>query len=136
MTNFRLPTSFVGFDRIFNELYDAQNQGKSYPPHNIYKVNDEKFGIELVVAGYNKSDIEMFIDEGILTIQTVDNYENNKPEVVQYIHKEISSKKFQKRFTLNADIKVVDAVMEDGILDISLKRIIPEEKKPKLISIK
>jgi molecular chaperone IbpA len=127
--------SFVGFDRLFNEL-ERMNTAKqvSFPPHNIIKITDSEYLLELALAGYNQDDVEIKLEKGVLTVQTVENY-TTSDDSMTFLHKGISAKKFRKSFTISENIEVMGASMEDGILSISLQEIIPEEKRPKMIPI-
>lgn len=127
----------VGFDRVFDRLNDyAMHQATStgFPPYNIRKDGDTNFTIELALAGLTRDDLEIEVAEGVLTVRTTD----KKEEVAdtELLHRGISFRKFSRKWTLADDIVVKDAKMENGMLLIHLERIIPEEKKPRLIEIK
>jgi molecular chaperone IbpA len=129
--------SFVGFDRLFDQL-DRLNQTKqqvSYPPHNIVKVDDHEYVLELALAGYSQDDIEIELEKGVMTVRTKDGYSPTDDEGVTFLHKGISAKRFRKSFTLSENMQVEGATMVNGILNISLLEVIPEEEKPKLIPI-
>ena len=128
----------VGFDSIFDEfdrmLESTERYNTNYPPYNIHRVDDHNYKIEVALAGYSKEDIEIELKENNLTVR-------NKPKekVVNdngVIHKGISTRQFERSFTISEDIKVKDAELINGLLTIDLERIIPEEKKARLISIK
>jgi len=130
----RLTPYAVGFDRMFDQLVNyAQHQTQStgFPPYNIRKVEDKYF-IDLAVAGLSKEDLEVEVAEGVLTIRST--YEGIDSSDV--IHKGISFKKFTRKFTLADDIIVKGAEYLNGMLTIELERVIPEEKKPRLLTIK
>ena len=125
----------VGFDELFdhfnNTLEYTVKQGTSYPPYNINKVDDLNYQIEMALAGFSKDDIEVEVAENLLTIKSVkENTQDNKN-----IYKGISYRKFTRGFTIADDIEVKDAKLEDGLLTIQLERVVPDEKKPKLIKI-
>ena len=130
----------VGFDSIFDEfdrmLESTERYNTNYPPYNIHRVDEHNYKIEVALAGYSKEDIEIELKENNLTVR-------NKPKekVVNengngVIHKGISTRQFERSFTISEDIKVKDAELKNGLLAIDLERIIPEEKKARLISIK
>tara|TARA_R100000742_G_C4277036_1_gene98577 strand:- start:2184 stop:2591 length:408 start_codon:yes stop_codon:yes gene_type:complete len=124
----------IGFDRMFDML-DTNLNGMStggYPPYNIKKEGDYKFSIEIALAGFGKDDIEVKVAESELSVKSVK--ENKDKE--DTVYRGISYRKFDRRFALADDIQVTDASLEHGMLTISLERIIPEEKKPRLIKIK
>ena len=134
--NFNQLTPYaVGFDRVFDQLnsYVQHNQTSTgFPPYNIRKEGDYNYVVEMALAGFGKKDIEVEVADGVLTIRSVK--ENNTDD--SNLYQGISYRKFNRKFTLADDIVVKDAKLENGLLNISLERIIPEEKKPKLIEIK
>ena len=129
----------VGFDRQFDRLFDyVTHQAEStggYPPYNIQKTEDYKFEIEIALAGFNKKDIEIEVTEGVLTIKSVKDKDTGSTDE-HTLYKGISQRNFTRKFTLADDIVVKGAELKDGMLTISLERIVPEEKKPQLITIK
>lgn len=133
----RITPFAVGFDRIFNDMnryMEHQASSTAFPPYNIIK-DGNKFQIEMALAGVKKEDLKMEMAEGVLTIEhtPTDVAENTKRE---WLHRGVSQRKFRRKFTLADDIVVNTASMENGMLYVELERIIPEEKKPKLIKIK
>ena len=125
----------VGFDRVFDRLVDYSHNNMAstgFPPYIIKKVGDYGYEIEMDLAGFGIEDIEVEVANGILTIRSVkDN--SDEPEV---LHRGISYRKFNRRFTLADDIVVRDAKLENGLLSVELEQVVPEEMKPKLIKIK
>ena len=133
-TNKFLPYS-VGFDNLFDRLFDMDlDSSNSYPPYNISKVDENNYVIEMALAGFNKADLEIELTSGELTIKSKkkDDLEKN----LNLIHQGISQRSFVRKFTLSDEILVKNAEMKDGMLIISLERLIPEHKKPKSISIR
>ena len=127
----------VGFDRQFNRLNDYmthQQQSTGFPPYNIQKVEDFKYTIELALAGFTKDDIEVEVADGVLTVRSVKESEDVTDEWT--LHRGISYRKFNRKFTLSDDVVVNDAKLENGLLTVELEQIVPEEKKPRLITIK
>lgn len=125
----------VGFDNVFDEILRLSNQqgNQNYPPYNIVKHSDNKFVIELAVAGFKEGDISVTLDKNTLTIegsQSVDLDTN-----VEYLHRGISARNFTRTFTLADHVEVVDAVVTNGIMGITLERQIPEELQAKKIAI-
>ena len=125
----------VGFDRVFDNLtryVEHNSTSTGFPPYNIRKGGDYNFVIEMALAGFSKKDIEIEVKEGLLTVRSIkENDENDNPQ-----YRGISYRKFTRNFTLADDIVVNDASLENGMLKIDLERIVPEEKKPRLITIK
>ena len=124
----------VGYDSVFNRLNDAieQGQGSNYPPYNIRKKSEYLYEIELAVAGFGQKDINIELADGIITVKSIK--ENSSDEEI--LHRGISYRKFEKRFSIADDIQVKGAKLENGLLTIDLERIVPEEKKPRTIAIK
>ncbi len=124
----------VGFDSMFDELLrTTSQQNATYPPYNVVKLSDDKFSIEVAVAGFKEGDIEITIENNQLTISGEKAVSIDAP--VEYLHRGISSRSFVRSWTLADHVEVAGAVVEDGILTINLERIIPDEKKPKKIAI-
>jgi len=129
----RVNTYSIGFDRMFDNLMNVPT-ASTYPPYNIVKNEDDKFTLEIAVAGFSKDEIEIEFKENILKIESKSRPEGDDEK--EYLYKGISNKRFIKSFTLSDDVVVNGADMKDGILKIDMERIIPEEKKPRLIEIK
>ena len=136
-TNLLTPYA-VGFDRHFDRLWDyASHQAEStgYPPYNIQRTDDYKYEIEMALAGFDKKDLEIKFEDGCLTVKSVK--DKDKGVTDEYtVYKGISQRNFTRKFTLADDIVVNDAKLVNGMLTIYLERIIPEEKKPKMITVK
>lgn len=130
-TSFTFPRSnFVGFDRLFDELSRAQlGTQNNYPPHNVVKVDDDRYIIELAVAGFKQEDLGIELKDSILTVT------GKKEDTREYAHKGISSREFTRTFTLGEHVQVTGANLADGILAITLQRIVPEDERPKKIEI-
>ena len=129
----------VGFDSIFDEfdrmLESTERYNSNYPPYNIHKLSENEYKIEIALAGYSKDDIELELKENTLTIRN-----KAKEKVINengngVIHKGIATRQFERSFTISEDIKVKNAELKNGLLNIDLERIIPEEKKSRLINI-
>ena len=125
----------IGFDNLFDRLFDIDLESSgSYPPYNISKVDDNNYIIEMALAGFNKDDIEVELADSELTVRSKKREDSNKD--VNLIHQGISHRSFNRKFTLSEEILVKNAEMKNGMLIIKLEKFIPENKKPKLISIK
>ena len=133
--NFNKLTPYaVGFDHIFDNLnrYVDNQQAQGFPPYNIRKEGDYNYVIEMALAGFGKEDIQVEIAENTLSIRSVK--ENSEDDETQY--RGISFRRFERKFTLSDDLVVNNANLENGMLYIDIERIIPEEKKPRLIEVK
>lgn len=131
----------VGFDSVFDhfgsmfedDMFDISVP--NYPPYNIVKVKDNHYNIEVALAGYNKKDIEVNYENNMLTIKTADQKSEDKKEG-ENIYKGIAQRMFKKSFTIADDCKVTGAELKDGLLKVSLEKVIPEHKKARTINIK
>ena len=130
----------VGFDDIFNHfesMFDGNLSNVTYPPYNIVKVGNNQFNIEVALAGFNKKDINVTMENGILTIESVkDKQEEEVKDNEGVLFRGISKRYFKRDFTVADDVEVKGAELKDGLLTISLEKIVPETKKLKTINIK
>ena len=130
----------VGFDNIFDHferMFDDEVSSVptvNYPPYNIAKTGENTYDIEVALAGFSKDDIEVEYAENMLHIKSKKVEDKDAKEGV--IHKGISKRYFSKTFTVADDVVVNGAELKDGLLKVSMERIIPEAKKPKTIEIK
>ena len=131
----------VGFDDMFDHfehMMDDSFFGRSvgnFPPYNIVKTGENTYDVELALAGFNKKDIEVEYKENLLTVKSK-KQEETKDEDGNVIHRGISKRMFSKSFTIANDVEVKGAELKDGLLKVSMERIIPEHKKAKSIDIK
>ena len=127
----------VGFDSIFDRFFDMDlTRDTGYPPYNIRKIDETQYVIEIALAGFSKEDIEVEVTEGNLTVRSKKLEE--KTELTSedsYVHKGIAKRSFLRSWTLSDDIVVRGADLKDGMLIINLEKVIPDEKRPRLITI-
>ena len=142
----------VGFDDVFDHfesMFDGPSVivGSNYPPYNIVKTGSNKFDIEVALAGFNKKDIDVTSENGMLTIESkvksvvddsvgIKDGEDKPREEEHMIHKGISKRYFKKSFTIADDVEIKGAELKDGMLRVSMEKIVPEAKKLKTIEIK
>ncbi len=127
---------FVGFDQHFDKfakLHDEVTKNiPNYPPYNIKKVAENKYTIELAVAGFAKQDIEIeFVDNKLVVTGKASDDSDNE----SFLWKGIANRAFTRTFVLDDQVEIQNAEMLNGMLKIFLERIIPEHKKPKKIEI-
>ena len=126
----------VGFDSMFDRLFgaldhpNASHQG--YPPYNIRKDGETKYFIEMAVAGFSEEDLEVELKEGILSVRSG---VGKKEEEVEYVHRGIAKRTFERNFTLSDDVIVKGCDLNNGMLIVELEKVIPEEKRARLIPI-
>ena len=133
--NLNVPRSlFVGFDTLFEDLerihQSARSGSDNYPPHNIVRIDEEKFLIELAVAGFKEDGINVEVKDGILKVTG----EMDKDER-DFAFKGISSRKFEKSFRLSEFVVIDGADLKDGILVVYARVELPEEKRPRKIEL-
>lgn len=139
MVNFDLAPLFrttVGFDRLMDLVENGMAAAKSetgYPPYNIEKLGEDQYRVTLAVAGFNREDLDIVVEENQLTVtgQVADRSEGEK----HYLHRGIARRAFRHRFEIADNVKVLGADLANGLLSIELKREVPEELKPRRIEI-
>jgi len=128
-----LAHTTLGFERFFDDVErllasDVAKVSSSFPPHNILKLDESHYVVELAVAGFSKSEIEITVENGNLTIK---GEKKEKDTEVTYLHRGIGTRSFTKTLTVADTIEVKGAEFKDGILRIGLENIVPEHKKPR-----
>ena len=126
---------FDHFERMFDDDFRAISNMPAFPHYNIVKNDKNKYDIEIALAGYNKKDIEVNLEDGVLSIKSKKE-EKEDTKDGEIIHKGIAKRYFSKSFTIAEDVEVKGAELKDGLLRVSLERIVPEHKKPRTIDIK
>ena len=129
----------VGFDSMFDRLFGAldhpnpnPNNKQGYPPYNIRKDGETKYFIEMAVAGFSEEDLEVELKEGILSVQSKPLSEEDE---TTYVHRGIAKRTFERNFTLSDDVIVKGCDLNNGMLIVELEKVIPEEKRARLIPI-
>jgi|TARA_R110001592_G_scaffold7206_2_gene40675 molecular chaperone IbpA len=133
----------IGFDDVFSQfdkMFDADNQfinQVNYPPYNIIQTDKNKFDIEVALAGFSKKDIKVEVEAGKLTIESIKDKDTKEVEDNNgVLHKGISKRSFKKVWTIADDVKVTGAELKDGLLKVSMEKVVPEKDKLKTITIK
>ena len=127
----------VGFDDMFDHfesMFDIPTV--NYPPYNLVKTGDNKFNIEIALAGFNKKDINITSENDMLTIESKQDEKSKDTKDGEVIHKGISKRYFKRSFTIADDVEIKGAELKDGLLKVSMEKIIPDAKKLKTITIK
>ena len=148
----KLPSIFnqlrpvsIGFDNIFDHferMFDDRNElfripTATFPFYNIVKTGDTTYNIEVALAGYTKKDVKVDYADNLLTIKSVkDSKDISKATSDGVIHKGIAKRYFSKVFTIADDVEIKGAELKDGLLKVSLNKILPEGKKPRKIEVK
>jgi molecular chaperone IbpA len=125
----------IGFDSMFDRLLGPSTQhvsnNQGYPPYNIRKDGDTKYFIEMAVAGLSEEDLEVELKETVLEIRSKQSTEDE----ANYVHRGIAKRTFERSFTLSDDIVVKGCDLTNGMLTVELEKVIPEEKRARLIPI-
>lgn len=129
----QLSRALIGFDRIFNNIEARSVNNNNYPPHNIIKHDDNNYEIELAVAGFDKSEISVTVDQDELLISG--RRLKGDPDVA-YIHRGLAARDFDRSFTLPQYMEVGEVSLTNGVLSVKLTMIVPEALKPRTIEIK
>jgi len=131
----QIESRLIGFDRVFDavtRLHTVEGgQSNSFPPYNIKKLDAENYEIQIALAGFNKSELDIVVEDGNLVVKG----EQKKSED-DFLHKGIAERNFTRTWALADEVKVTGSKLKDGVLSISLVHEIPEEKKPTSIEIK
>lgn len=130
-----LNRALVGFDRMFDnfETRFANQLNTNYPPYNVIKTDENTYFVELAIAGFKKDEVQIEVENDALTVKG--ERVREETDTTQYLHRGLSHRNFERKFQLAEHMVVKGAVIQDGILTIRLERIVPEEKKAKLIDI-
>jgi molecular chaperone IbpA len=132
----------VGYDDVFDTFEsffdsDLRIPTINYPPYNIVKTGKNAYDIEVALAGFNKKDIDVSVEDGVLTIESkMSDKDESKDEDGNTIYKGISKRYFKRQFTIANDVEVKGAELKDGLLKVSMEKIVPESKKLRTIDIK
>jgi molecular chaperone IbpA len=132
-----LAHTTLGFERFFDDVEkllatDVAKVSTSFPPHNIIKLDESRYVVELAIAGFSKDEIDITVEDGSLVVK---GERKEKDTEVTYLHRGIGTRSFTKTLTVADTIEVKGAEFKDGILRIGLENIIPEHKKPRKIEI-
>jgi molecular chaperone IbpA len=130
-----LNRALIGFDQLFNnvERRFANQVQNNYPPYNVLKHDENHFEIEIAVAGFEKEDITIEVDQDQLIIK---GQRLKDDDADKYLHRGLAARDFERSWTLAEYMEVGDAELTNGILRVKLTRIVPEALKPRLIAIK
>ena len=133
----QLEPFFLGFDDSFNKLMGLRNDLNkhisSYPPYNIKKLDEDEFILEFAIAGFDKEDIKVTVNNGKLHISGV---MSDEKEDIEYLHKGIATRSFSSTFALGEHVEVEEAKVDNGLLKVKVKKYVPKHLQPKEITVK
>ena len=124
-------TKSIGFEDIFHRFFELEDFNGGHPFYNIKRIKDDKYVLEMALAGYTKSDVKVEVTDGVLSIKgTI------SKEAEEYVYRGISKRAFAKQLQLSEYVECTGAKLEDGMLKVDLEYNPPEDKKPKTIAVK
>tara|TARA_Y200000002_G_scaffold232874_1_gene192304 strand:+ start:2132 stop:2584 length:453 start_codon:yes stop_codon:yes gene_type:complete len=133
----------VGFDNVFDHFESMFDEGMfrmptatNFPPYNIVKTGEYTYDVELALAGFSKNDIEVHYENNMLTVKSKQKDKSEAKDSEGVIHRGISKRWFSKSFTISDDVEIKGAELKDGLLKVSMERIVPEGKKARTIEVK
>ena len=124
-------TKSIGFEDVFNRFFELQDFNGGHPFYNIKRIKDDKYVLEMALAGYKKSEVKVDVTDGVLSIKG-----NTGKEADGYVHRGISKRSFAKQLQLSEYVECKGAKLEDGMLKVDLEYNPPENKRPKTIEVK
>jgi len=124
-------TKSIGFEDVFNRFFELQDFNGGHPFYNIKRIKDDKYVLEMALAGYKKSEVKVDVTDGVLSIKG-----STGKEADDYIHRGISKRSFAKQLQLSEYVECKGAKLEDGMLKVNLEYNPPENKRPKTIEVK
>ena len=122
----------IGFDSLFDRIPTVAQQDNGYPPYNIRKVDDYNYVIEIALAGFSERNIEVEVADGVLSVRSKEDKDTVETE---YVHRGIARRAFSRTWTLSDDMIVNGAEFQNGLLNINLEKVVPDEKKPRIVPI-
>ena len=127
----------IGFDNMFDELLrvNAQQSNNNYPPYNIVQINEDEFMISIAVAGFGHDNLTVTKEKNFLIIDGAHSTDTVNTNTINYLHRGISERNFRREFQLADHVEITNAHLELGILNLYLKREVPEAQKPRSIQI-
>jgi len=129
---FRSSVGFDRLDKMFESAFRDASRDVSYPPYNIARTGGNAYRITMAVAGFGDNDLDITVQENVLTIR---GQLKEQEKDVGYLHRGIAQRSFEHRFQLADHVRVVDANLDKGLLNIRLERVIPEQMKPRKVAI-
>ena len=121
----------IGFESFFDRFKDLRGINSGFPHYNIKKAGEEKYILEMAVAGYKKSDIKVTVENGVLSVEG-----QSSDDKEAFVHQGIAKRAFQRQLQLSEYVECTGAKLEDGMLKVDLNYDPPEDKKPKKITVK
>ena len=127
-------TKSIGFEDIFHRFFELEDFNGGHPFYNIKRINDNKYILEMALAGFKKSEVKVEVTDGVLSIEGNSSFTDKETQA--YVHRGIAKRAFAKQLQLSEYVECTGARLEDGMLKVDLEYNPPEDKKPKQITVK
>jgi len=124
----RITRNSIGMDEYFDRLFNLHETTSNYPPYNLIQVSNVESRLEIALAGFKKSEVNVFTEYGKLFIE---GQKEDKETESQYVHKGLAQRSFKRAWTIADDTEVKDVIFEDGLLSIQLRKIVPQHHQRK-----
>jgi HSP20 family molecular chaperone IbpA len=124
----RITRNSIGMDEYFDRLFNLHETTSNYPPYNLVQVSNVESRLEIALAGFKKSEVNVFTEYGKLFVE---GQKEDKETESQYVHKGLAQRSFKRVWTIADDTEVKDVVFEDGLLSIELRKIVPQHHQRK-----
>jgi molecular chaperone IbpA len=124
----RITRNSIGMDEYFDRLFNLHETTSNYPPYNLVQVSNVESRLEIALAGFKKSEVNVFTEYGKLFVE---GQKEDKETESQYVHKGLAQRSFKRAWTIADDTEVKDVVFEDGLLSIELRKIVPQHHQRK-----
>lgn len=124
----RITRNSIGMDEYFDRLFNLHETTSNYPPYNLVQVSSVESRLEIALAGFKKSEVNVFTEYGKLFVE---GQKEDKETDTQYVHKGLAQRSFKRSWTIADDTEVKDVIFEDGLLSIQLRKIVPQHHQRK-----
>ena len=118
----KITKNSIGLDNYFDRFSDLQTQS-NYPPYNLIQVNNTESRLEIALAGFKKDEVKVYTEYGKLTVEA---QKEEKKEPENYTHRGLAQRSFSKQWSLSDDTEIGEVTLEDGLLTVTLKKVVPE----------
>jgi molecular chaperone IbpA len=124
----KITRNSIGMDEYFDRLFNLHETTSNYPPYNLVQVSNVESRLELALAGFKKNEVFVYTQDGKLFVE---GQKEDKETNSSYLHKGLAQRSFTRAWTLSDDTEVKSVDFEDGLLTVTLGRIVPEHHKRK-----
>ena len=119
----RITRNTIGMDEYFDRIFKLQESSSNYPPYNLIQISDTESQLELALAGFKKDEVNVYTQDGKIFIE---GKKEEKDEQLNYVHKGVAQRSFSRSWTLSDETELRSVAFEDGLLVITLGKVVPE----------